>query len=90
MDLWTELAASVRLALSLWEHKEKNKYVDELDQLEKERANEMDRPVYEGDSGELERPERYRDHAVLDGLDRRLCQLRRTLSAAVGGKNALS
>jgi hypothetical protein len=89
MDLWTELAASVRLALSLWEHKEKNKYVDELDDLVKERADEMEKPLYLGEAGEIERPERYRDYATLDQLDRRLCQLRRTISATVGGKNAV-
>jgi hypothetical protein len=87
MDLWTELAASVRLTLTYIVHKEKNKWTDELDGLVQERADEMDKPVYEGETGEIEVPALYRDFAVLDGLDRRLCQLRRTIGTAVGGKD---
>lgn len=92
LSLWTELAGSLRLALSLWNTKESTKYFDELMELEEERDNELNKPEYEGESGEIPKELRkdYMDHANLDDLDRRLCLLSRAIGAKARGADSVS
>lgn len=91
LTLFTELAGSLRLILSLIDRSQANKYIDELQKLEDERNEELQKPEYEGDSGEIPKNARaeYMDHATLDELDRRLCQLSNKIGAEVRGKNPL-
>lgn len=91
MELFTELAAILRLTLALWLHKDKNKYIDDIHKLEGERDEELQKPIYEGPTGEIPKDERrdYQDHAALDDFDRRLCNLARAVRASIGGKDTV-
>lgn len=58
-----------KFGLSVWDSKEKNKYLDELLQLEKEYYEE----------GSKHRP----DMAIINGIERRMQSLSKNLSAQI-------
>jgi hypothetical protein len=73
VDLFTELAGALRAGLSIWESKEKTKYIDRLIRLERERDEEGKKPDP--------------NMAVLDDLEFQLVLLSRAFSAAaIGGQ----
>lgn len=61
MDLASALIHSLKFGLSLLNTKEARKYLDEVIFLEKKKAYEDNRP------------EKLRNHAVIDNINRRLC-----------------
>lgn len=65
MDLLTQLAAVTRLALELWNHKEKGKYFEQFIEIE--------RSIHY----EWSKPEDRRDHAILDHAEFELLLLTR-------------
>jgi hypothetical protein len=87
LSLFTELIGSIRLALSLWDGHEKTKYFDKVIKLEEQQYEEINKPEYEGPSGDIPKDERkdYLDHATLDDLDRQLCILSREIGAKIRG-----
>lgn len=75
MDLFTALVGALKAGLSIWESKEKTKYLDRLMRLEKERDEEGKKPDP--------------SHGVLDDLEFQLVLLSRAFSsAAIGGQKA--
>ena len=72
-----ELFASIRTGLSIWESKEKTKYLDHLNDLEKK--------YYEATN----LPESQQDHAYIDNLVFQLCLARRAFSASIGSANSI-
>ena len=71
-------------ALSIWESKEKTKYIDEKIKLEKEFYEEYNRPIHKpGESGKGKRSD-----AVLDDIDRRLRILVNNTATAIRASNA--
>lgn len=70
--MWESLAKALAAGLSLWDHKEKNKYVEKLMDLEKERHEEINKPMED------------RDNSAIDRLDFELCVLCNSFSSIVG------
>jgi len=70
----TALIGALKAGLSLWDHKEKHKYIDKVLKLEKD--------YYEEDN--KERP----DHARLDNIDWELRLICEVFSSKVGKTNA--
>jgi hypothetical protein len=70
------LLTAVGALLSLWQSKEKRKYIDRRLVLEKEWYEEINRP----------RPER--DNSALDRIERELCQLSDAIVADIGKQDA--
>ncbi len=67
-----ELIASIRTGLSIWEHKEKTKYLDHL--------NDLEMKYYAATN----LPESQQDHAYIDNLIFQLFLARRAFSATAG------
>ncbi len=74
--MFTALAKALGAGLSIWEHKEKFKYVDQLLKLKKEYYAEDNKAPSE------------RDDAVLDNLYFQLCLLSDSFAASVVPKDA--
>lgn len=55
--MFSELAGALHAGLSLWEHKDKTKYLDKLIRLEKEWYEETNKPREEQSDAELDRIE---------------------------------
>lgn len=73
--MWESLAKALAAGLSIWEHKEKNKYSEKLLSLRKARYEEENRPMDQ------------RNDAVLDGLNFELRILVDSFAANIGESN---
>lgn len=80
--MFESLAGALHMGLSLWNSKEKRKYLDELTALEREHYEEDKKPRDALD------PRDARNDALLDDIRFRLCQLQRNLAAEVGASIA--
>lgn len=67
--MFTSLLKALGAGLSIWEHKEKNKYVKKLYELEKKYYEETNKPDY--------------DNAVIDNLEFDICLLSRGFASEV-------
>lgn len=56
--MFSELVGALRAGLSLWDHKEKTKYLDKLIKLEREWYAEINKPRADQSDAELDRIER--------------------------------
>lgn len=74
--MFTLILGILEAGLSLWESKEKRKYVDELIAIKKDYYAEINKPSTE------------RSDAVLDSLEFRVRVLGIAFAAGVGGENA--
>lgn len=74
--MFASLAKALGAGLSLWEHKEANKYRDKLMQLKKDYREEYSKPLTE------------RSDAVLDGLEFELRVLCDSFASTVGGPDS--
>lgn len=72
----TVILSLLNTGLSLWLHKEKTKYIDEVREIERE--------YY----AEINKPEDQRSDAVLDNLEWKLRSVARAFTAHVGEANA--
>jgi hypothetical protein len=78
MDYFTVVSELLLVGLKLWERKNKNKYFEELRNLERGRHSEEAKPLEE------------RDQAMLDNIDYELLLLSRKFVSATkdGGSNS--
>lgn len=70
------LMAALAAGLSLWDGKEKTKYVDQLEQLKKDYYAEYEKPLDQRSDDELSR------------IERELCSAGHAFAAAVTAKSA--
>lgn len=78
--MFEQLAKALAAGLSLWEHKEKNKYKERLLELRREYRAEDAKPVGTGDG--------CRRNNVLDNLWDELCLLNDSWTGQVGEKDS--
>lgn len=76
--MFGDLAKALAAGLSLWEHKEKTKYVDKLNSVTREYYKEYNKAPAD------------RDDAELDRIEFELCLLGRAFAASVGAPQAKS
>ena len=74
--IFSSILKIVEAALSSWEHKLKQKYVDQIEELK--------RTYY----AEINKPDDERSDAVLDNLERELCIAAEALAAQIRVQNA--
>lgn len=72
--MFESLAKALAAGLSIWEHKEKNKYIDRLERIRKDYREEYNKPIG------------VRSDAVLDDLEFQLRLAADSFAASVSGK----
>lgn len=70
------LLKALTTGLSIWEHKEKNKYLDRVIKLKKDWYEEYEKELS------------LRDHAVLDHIERELCIITSEWTTYVRAQNS--
>jgi len=74
-------------ALSLWNSKEKTKYIDEKIKLEKKYYDEFNKQIHDP-SKPYDKMVDYRSDAILDSIHFELCILSNNAAAAIRAANA--
>lgn len=74
--MWDALTRALAAGLSIWDHKEKTKYIDQLAKLQKDYYAEYNKTLSD------------RNDAILDGLEFQLRILSNSFAASVGKSDA--
>lgn len=84
------IAKIVGSALSIWEHKTKNKYVEEYKSILEDYYGEIEKPSYQ-DRAKYPglKDDDFRDNSIIDRTERRMYILSEALSSAIGGTKDL-